>query len=151
MKKMSKLIFHDDSSEHGSWWGKEWVQCLTIKRSNSHTPFKSKPQPKVKLVFTLCKTRRCLCEWDFLRGGQCNPLWAAIAAASTGSALAAYLLKREREKPFSWWTFLPWHYQGLIHTGVKGSKIYSVFLIASLHLPWKPENRWSSDFHFPLW
>lgn len=58
-----------------------------------HTPFKSKPQPKLKLFWTPCKTGQCLCERDFCRGGQCNPLQAAVAAGGAGSALAAYLLK----------------------------------------------------------
>lgn len=100
-----------------------------------HTPFKSKPQPKLKLFCIPCKTGQCLCERDFRRGGQRNPLQAAVAAGGAGSALAAYLLKREREKHLCWGTTLPQHYRSLIHTGGKGSKIYPIFLITSLHLP----------------
>lgn len=93
---------------------------------------------------------------------QALPLWVglqqsqaaqpfAVGAASAGPLLAVCLLKREREKDLCWRTFLSRQYQDLIHMGVKGSKAYSVLLIASLHLLWKPENRWSSDFPFPLW
>lgn len=147
MKNMNNLVFPYDSSEHGSLTKK----IMGVISSNK----------EIELLYPFQKQTRAPVE-AILHSNRTEPLWVGLWQRWAMPPFANFCCqcricpcclsaKVRREKLLPCWTSLPWHYQGLIHMGVKGSKIYSVCLIASLHLPWKPENRWSSDFSFPLW
>lgn len=149
METMNNLVFHYESSEHGSLTKK--VVGLISNSIEAELPYPFQKQTRGSVGTILhCLQKKTMPLWVGLWQRWAMPPFAN-SSASVGSALAACLLKWEREKLLACWTSLPWHYQSLIHMGVKGSKIYSICLIASLHVPWKSENRWSSDFPFPLW